>query len=103
MKSTLILAATLLIQAVPLQANPSAGNLMASPGGTSGALGADLSPPRHTVTLHTIQLDDKVQTAPLGSDEAEKPHHSVADPSSVAMLGLGLLILAALRRHAKRG
>jgi hypothetical protein len=37
-----------------------------------------------------------------GSEERQKNRHGMAEPSSVALLGLGLLMLAALRRRANR-
>jgi MYXO-CTERM domain-containing protein len=113
MKSSLTFAFMLLLSSA-LHAQPS-GGIIATPmaaGPTSG----DRVVSSHVVSNHNgtaphaapvklVRTGEKSHNSPVNAEtSADDERHSggVADPSAVALLGLGLLILAALRRRTSR-
>jgi hypothetical protein len=52
--------------------------------------------------LHSPIRGEQAHRRAGSGEERQKDRHRMAEPSSVALLGLGLLMLAALRRRANR-
>lgn len=116
MKSSLTFVFMLLLSST-LYAQPSAG-IIATPVAT-GATSGDRVVPTHVASSHVVsshngaaphaaavtlvRTGEKSQKSPVTAEaSASDEHHGAADPSAVALLGLGLLILAALRRRTSR-
>lgn len=107
MKSSLTFAILLLLSS-PLHAIAPSEGIAAAPAGIGAAQG-DRVIARHESTASSavpvtrVRASEPGRTNPASAEAADDKRRSgVADPSAVALLGLGLLMLAALRRRASR-